>query len=153
VTDQSNAIDIAEVREKLDHLESLLLQCRSVFPTLGQELIGQRAFMTASYYLSRGYEAQIQLKGPISTEFIERNKQMDQRKHLDTPIRHSELSWAIPDNRSESSRVARDGPFMTNEKRFHKDALELSPKRPREYSAPQESDPTLWSHGAKFPGR
>jgi len=87
VTDQSNTIDIAEVREKLDHLESLLLQCRSVFPTLGQELIGQHAFMTASYYLSRGYEAQIQLKGSISAEFIERNKQLGKWINENTLIR------------------------------------------------------------------
>jgi len=34
--------------------------------------------MTAPYYLSRGYEAQVQLKEPISAEFIERNKQLGQ---------------------------------------------------------------------------
>jgi hypothetical protein len=87
VTDQSNAIDIADVLEKLDHLQSLLLQCRSIFPTLAQELIGQRAFMTAPYYLSRGYEAQIQLKEPISAEFIERNKQLGQWINENTLIR------------------------------------------------------------------
>ena len=87
MTDQSNAIDIAEVLAKLDYLESLLLQCRSVFPTLTQELIGQHALMTAPYYLSRGYEAQIQLKEPISAEFIERNRQLRKWINENTLIR------------------------------------------------------------------
>ncbi len=63
---------IAEVNE----LESLLLQCRSVFPTLTESLIGRRVFDTPSYYAARGYLAQIQLEEPITAEFIVRNRRL-----------------------------------------------------------------------------
>jgi hypothetical protein len=63
---------IAEVNE----LESLLLQCRSVFPTLSESLIGRREFETPTYYAARGYRAQIQLEEPITAEFIMRNRRL-----------------------------------------------------------------------------
>lgn len=66
----------APIVEELDELESLFLQCRSVFPTLTKELVGHRQFMTAPYYLRRGYEAQINLQDPITAEFIERNRRL-----------------------------------------------------------------------------
>lgn len=66
----------APIIEELDELESLFLQCRSVFPTLTQELIGHRQFRTADYYLGRGYAAQIHLQDPITAEFIERNRRL-----------------------------------------------------------------------------
>lgn len=76
MADQSNAIDLGELLKKLDHLERLLMRCRSVFPTLGEELIGKHAFMTAPYYLNQGYTAQIKLQKPISAVFIEYHNQM-----------------------------------------------------------------------------
>jgi len=69
-------LNIASIIEELNELESLFMQCRSVFPALTNEMIGQYQFMTAPYYLSRGYKAQIQLQDPITTEFIERNRKL-----------------------------------------------------------------------------
>ncbi len=66
----------APIIAELDELEGLLLQCRSVFPTLSKELVGHCQLRTAPYYLGRGYAAQIQLQNPITTEFIERNRRL-----------------------------------------------------------------------------
>jgi hypothetical protein len=71
-----SATNSAQIIAELDELEGLLLQCRSVFPTLPQALVGHHQFMTAPYYLSRGYAAQIQLQKPITAEFIERNRRL-----------------------------------------------------------------------------
>jgi hypothetical protein len=65
-----------QIVRELDELEALLLQCRSVFPTLPKGLIGHREFNTAPYYSGRGYEARIQLKDPITAEFIEQNRRL-----------------------------------------------------------------------------
>jgi hypothetical protein len=63
---------IAEVNE----LESLFLQCRSVFPFVPETLIGHSEFSTGKYYSQRGYNAHIQLEGPISAAFIERYRRI-----------------------------------------------------------------------------
>jgi hypothetical protein len=61
------------VLAEIDVLWDLYLQCRSVFPTIDPRLVGQRKFTTAPYYLRRGYMATIELKEPISVEFIKKN--------------------------------------------------------------------------------
>ena len=69
-----SAFDPAPILEEVNQLQSLLLQCRSVFPALTKEMIGHREFQTAPYYMRRGYKAQIQLEDPITEKFIERNR-------------------------------------------------------------------------------
>jgi hypothetical protein len=76
VLDERDAIDFDKVLQELERLQSLLLQCRSVFPTVNQELIGHRRFATAPYYLRHGFKAQIELSQPITAEFIKRNRQL-----------------------------------------------------------------------------
>jgi hypothetical protein len=71
--DTSNS---ASILQEIDELESLFLQCRSVFPTLDPGLLGHQEFSTAPYYLRRGYKARIQLQDPITPEFMERHKRM-----------------------------------------------------------------------------
>jgi hypothetical protein len=61
---------------ELARLQDLYLQCRAVFPTMTQELVGHRHFITAAYYMRRGYAATIELNDPISAEFIERNRRL-----------------------------------------------------------------------------
>lgn len=61
------------VLAEVDALKDLYLQCRSVFPTIDLSLVGQRKFTTAPYYLRRGYAATMELKDPISHEFIKKN--------------------------------------------------------------------------------
>lgn len=87
MTDVLDAIDMPDVLEKLDRLESLLLQCRSIFPTMTHAMIGQRSFVTAPYYRGHGYEAQIQFSEPITAEFIERNRQLGKWINENTLIR------------------------------------------------------------------
>ena len=87
MSEELDAIDTTEVLKKLERLENLLLQCRSVFPTLTQELIGHCSFVTPSYYLRRGYKARVQLSEPITIEFIERNRQLGKWINENTLIR------------------------------------------------------------------
>ena len=65
-----------DVLHELDELWSLFLQCRSVFPAMTESLLGKTSFTTGSYYLKKGYAAQVQLKDPIDADFIERNRRM-----------------------------------------------------------------------------
>ena len=74
MTETASTFDFAPILEEVNRLESLLLQCRSVFPSLTKKMIGHREFPTAPYYMRRGYKAQIQLEDPITEEFIERNR-------------------------------------------------------------------------------
>lgn len=76
MADRREAADTREVLQHVDFLNSLLLESRAVFPTLGADSIGQRMFRTAPYYQSRGFDAQIQLREPISAEFIQRHRQL-----------------------------------------------------------------------------
>jgi hypothetical protein len=69
MADRTSESIIAE----LNQLEDLFLQCRSVFPALGQGMVGGRHFPTAPYYMRRGYQASIHLKEPITEDFIEKN--------------------------------------------------------------------------------
>ena len=62
---RSEGFDSTELLVDLDHLKSLLLECRAVFPSLREDLIGKQVFSTAPYYQRRGYHAQIQLKDPF----------------------------------------------------------------------------------------
>ena len=74
MTETASTFDFAPILEEVNRLESLLLQCRSVFPSLTKKMIGHREFPTAPYYMRRGYKAQIQLEDPITEKFIERNR-------------------------------------------------------------------------------
>lgn len=73
ITGISCVMNAAPIIAELDELEGLLLQCRSVFPTLGKDLVGHREFLTAPYYVARGHSAQIRLPKPITKDFIKRN--------------------------------------------------------------------------------
>lgn len=75
-TDEQELAGPVNVLEEVDFLHSLLLESRAVFPTLGDDLIGKRAFLTAPYYQRRGFHAQIQLTEPISAAFIRRHRQL-----------------------------------------------------------------------------
>jgi hypothetical protein len=59
---------------ELEKLQDLYLQCRAVFPTIDNAQVGCRHLVTAPYYLKRGYVASMELKEPITSEFIERNR-------------------------------------------------------------------------------
>ena len=74
--DRTDGSDSANLLTELDHLQGLLLECRAVFPTIDAGMIGQREFVTASYYQRRGYPAHVRLEHPISADFIARQRQL-----------------------------------------------------------------------------
>ena len=76
MSDKDSQQKSQSIIEEIDALENIYLRCRSVFPTLTQELVGHREFTTAPYYLRRGFMAQIQTESPITSEFIEHNRQL-----------------------------------------------------------------------------
>lgn len=68
--------DPKEVVAELKVLKDLFLECRSVFPTIGEGMVGQRQFDTPPYYMIRGYNARVELSGPITRDFIDRNRRL-----------------------------------------------------------------------------
>jgi len=84
---ETRLIDANVILSEVDALQDLYLQCRSVFPTIDPRLVGQCRFTTALYYLRNGYVATVELKDPISTEFIERNRRLGKWTNENTIIR------------------------------------------------------------------
>ncbi len=66
--------ELNSIIAELNKLQDFYLQCRAVFPTIDSAQVGCRHLVTAPYYLRRGYVASIELKEPITAEFIERNR-------------------------------------------------------------------------------
>ncbi len=80
-------IETAELLSKLDRSKRLMMECRSVFPTIGQNSIGRTSFNTAPFYRVHGYNARVELSTPITDEFIERNRQLGKWINENTLIR------------------------------------------------------------------
>ena len=74
MTDTRVQCEAKEILAELDNLQDIYLQCRSVFPTIDMGHVGYRHITTAPYYMRRGYVATMELKNPITSKFIERNR-------------------------------------------------------------------------------
>jgi hypothetical protein len=61
-----------QIIAEIDALEDIFLQCKSVFPAIGDNLIGQTSFETAPYYKWRGYSVSVHTGNPITEDFIKR---------------------------------------------------------------------------------
>lgn len=70
--------DINQIIGEIDALEDIFLQCKSVFPALGDSLIGKNSFETASYYKWRGYNVSVHTGKPITKDFIEKYSKIGQ---------------------------------------------------------------------------
>jgi hypothetical protein len=67
---------IDQILSEINELKSIFLHCRSVFPALGKNMIGQKQFMTAPYYIHHGYLAEIELHAPITEEFLVKHRKI-----------------------------------------------------------------------------
>lgn len=61
---------------EINALETIYLQCRSVFPALPDSIIGRSEFATAPYYLHRGFVARIRTAKPITQHFIDQHTKL-----------------------------------------------------------------------------
>ena len=61
---------------EINTLETIYLQCRSVFPALTDSIIGHSEFTTAPYYLDRGFIARIKMTRPITPDFIKQHTKL-----------------------------------------------------------------------------
>lgn len=64
--------NVDQIIAEIDGLQDIFLQCKSFFPALSDNLIGNTSFPTADYYAFKGYNVFINTKNPITREFIGR---------------------------------------------------------------------------------
>lgn len=58
---------------EINSLETIYLQCRSVFPALSKSIVGLCEFSTAPFYIQRGFMVQIKKSKPITADFLEQH--------------------------------------------------------------------------------
>jgi len=58
------------VLAQIDVQIAFLLRCRSVFPRLGGDLVGQRTFEAPEYYRQHGHDVVVTLPEPMTAGFI-----------------------------------------------------------------------------------
>jgi hypothetical protein len=61
---------IEEIIAEIDALEDIVIQCKSLFPALSDNLVGKDSFPTPPFYRSRGHDAYIRTEKPITQKFI-----------------------------------------------------------------------------------
>jgi hypothetical protein len=80
-------INQRDVISEIDVLETIYLQCRSVFPALNNTLIGHTEFKTAEYYVHRGFSAQIRMSKSITQDFLKQHAKLVKWINENTIIR------------------------------------------------------------------
>ena len=86
--------NINQIINDINALEDIFLQCKSVFPALGDSLIGENSFETAPYYKCRGYNVSVHTGKPIRKDFIERYSKIGQWINENAVIRlHGILAY------------------------------------------------------------
>lgn len=68
--------DVEQAIKEIDELDDIYLSCKSIFPRIDKSMIGKTSFLTAPYYLLRGYNMTINLDQSITAEFIEKYRQV-----------------------------------------------------------------------------
>ena len=62
----------SELIAQIDMQLSILMEIRSIFPTLTIEMVGKNSYFTAPYYENSGYKREIMLSSPITLAYIEK---------------------------------------------------------------------------------
>jgi hypothetical protein len=74
--EKAKMTDVGQAIKEIDELDDVYLSCRSVFPKIDKSMIGQTSFLTAPYYLLRGYNVTIDLGQPLTAEIIKKYRQV-----------------------------------------------------------------------------
>ena len=60
-----------DVAAEIDRQVDILHRCRSVFPRLHQDMVGQTEFEAPEYYRQLGYNVSVKVSQPMTPEFID----------------------------------------------------------------------------------
>lgn len=69
-------IDPASLLSEIDLFLDYLLRSRSLFPHMDESMVGADAFVTAPFYVARGYDVHFRFSTPLSRDEIERINQI-----------------------------------------------------------------------------